>query len=399
MIDTRGGTPMRVRDVAQVEDGAQELRTWSALFRKYSSPQDVVSIQVLRQSGVNTVRVADDVRAKVQELRSQLPPGVQLQIVHDISDFIKASVHSLLEHLILGSILASFIVWVFIRNWRAVLIAAVAIPASVIATFTLMRGMDFSLMNMTLLALTLAVGIVIDDAIIVLENIFRYMEEKGRDRVQAAIEATKEIGLAVMATTLSLIIIFLPIAFMTGYARKYVNSFGWTMAMAILVSLLVAFTLTPMMSSRLLKVTEREKEQHARGFLHKVDNWYIGALKWSLAHRGAIILICVATFLSTFGLYHLVGRDWIPADDQSELQSSFTLPEGTNLEKTSIIATEMAERISVMPEVAFVQSLTHGPTNHAHLFIGLVPRGDRKLSHQQIATKVRNILGQYRNIT
>src|SRR5437762_2111151 len=204
VIGTRGGTPVRVRDVAQVEDGAQELRTWSALFRKYSPSVDVVSIQVLRQSGVNAVRVADDVRAKVQELRSQLPPGVQLQIVHDISEFIKASVHSLLEHLILGSILASFIVWVFIRNWRAVLIAAVAIPASVVATFTLMRGMDFSLNNMTLLALTLAVGIVIDDAIIVLENIFRYMEEKGRDRIQAAIEATKEIGLAVMATTLSL---------------------------------------------------------------------------------------------------------------------------------------------------------------------------------------------------
>ena len=148
--------------------------------------------------------------------------------------------HSLIEHLILGSILASLIVWLFIRNWRAVLIAAVAIPASIISTFTLMRGMDFSLNNITLLALTLAVGIVIDDAIIVLENIFRFMEEKGRDRVLASIEATKEIGLAVMATTLSLVIIFLPIAFMTGFARKYVNSFGWTMAMAILVSLLVA---------------------------------------------------------------------------------------------------------------------------------------------------------------
>src|SRR5437764_5806565 len=285
VIGTRGGTPVRVRDVAQVEDGAQELRTWSALFRKYSPSEDVVSIQVLRQSGVNTVRVADDVRAKVQELRSQLPPGVQLQIVHDISEFIKASVHSLLEHLILGSILASFIVWVFIRNWRAVLIAAVAIPASVIATFTLMRGMDFSLNNMTLLALTLAVGIVIDDAIIVLENIFRYTEEKGRNRVQAAIEATKEIGLAVMATTLSLVIIFLPIAFMTGYARKYVNSFGWTMAMAIMVSLLVAFTVTPMMSSRMLKCGGREQKAHSEGFLHSVEQFYLQSLHWSLAHR------------------------------------------------------------------------------------------------------------------
>ncbi len=205
------------------------------------------------------------------------------------------------------------------RNWRAVIIAAVAIPATIIATFTLMRGMDFSLNNMTLLALTLAVGIVIDDAIIVLENIVRFMEEKGEDRKNAAIKATQEIGLAVMATTLSLVIIFLPIAFMNGYARKYVNSFGWTMAMAILVSLLVAFTLTPMMSSRLLRVSEKEKKAHAAGILHWIEQSYLKLLQWSLAHRWVIILICVATFLSTFGLYHLVGRDWIPSDDQSEL--------------------------------------------------------------------------------
>jgi HAE1 family hydrophobic/amphiphilic exporter-1 len=324
---------------------------------------------------------------------------VQLLVVHDISDFIKASVHSLLEHLILGSILASAVVWIFIRNWRAVLIAAVAIPASIISTFTLIKGMDFSLNNITLLALTLAVGIVIDDAIIVLENIFRFMEEKDLDRFEAAIGATREIGLAVMATTLSLIIIFLPIAFMTGYARKYVNSFGWTMAMAILVSLLVAFTLTPMMSSRMLRLNGSEKEMHARGFLHRVEVWYLQLLHWSLAHRAAIVAVCIVAFLSTFGLYHLVGRDWIPTDDQSELQSSFTLPEGTSLAKTTQIATEMAQRISAMPEVAFVQTSTHGPTNHAHFFIGLVPRDQRKFSHQQMATKVRAILGEYRNIT
>ena len=399
VIGTRGGTPVRVRDVATVEDGAQELRTWSALFRKAAPPQDVVAIDVLRQSGVNTVKVADDVRSKIQDLRSQLPPGVQLQIVHDISDFIKASVHSLIEHLVLGSILASFVVWIFIRNWRAVLIAAVAIPASVISTFTLMRGMDFSLNNMTLLALTLAVGIVIDDAIIVLENIFRYMEEKGKDRIQAAIEATKEIGLAVMATTLSLVIIFLPIAFMTGYARKYVNSFGWTMAMAIMVSLLVAFTLTPMMSSRFLKLGRHKKKAHSEGFLHLVEVFYLKMLRWSLAHRRAIVAICVVTFLSTFGLYRLVGRDWIPADDQSELNSSYTLPEGTSLEKTTKLATEISERVEALPEVSLVQSFTHGPTNHAHLFIVLVPRSERKRSHVQMATEVRKILGSYRNMT
>jgi HAE1 family hydrophobic/amphiphilic exporter-1 len=399
VIGTRGGTPVRIRDVAQVEDGAQELRTWSALFRKGTPAQDVVSIQVVRQSGSNTVRVADDVRSKLDELRAQLPPGVQLQVVHDISDFIKASVHSLIEHLILGSIFASLIVWIFLRNWRAVLIAAVAIPASIISTFTLMRGMDFSLNNITLLALTLAVGIVIDDAIIVLENIVRYMQDKGRDRVMAAIEATREIGLAVMATTLSLVIIFLPIAFMTGYARKYVNSFGWTMAMAILVSLLVAFTLTPMMSSRLLKLGESDEKAHSGGFLHYVEVSYMKMLRWSLAHRRTIIVICVFTFLSTFGFYRLVGRDWIPADDQSELISSFTLPEGTSLAKTTQIAQDIANSVAVLPEVALVQSFTHGPTNHAHLFIVLVPRAERKRNHTQMATAVRGILSGYRNMT
>jgi HAE1 family hydrophobic/amphiphilic exporter-1 len=398
VIGTQGGIPVRMRDVAQVEDGAQELRTWSALFGKNNPGQDVVSIQILRQSGVNTVKVADAVRAKVAELRQQLPPGVQLLVVHDISDFIKASVHSLIEHLILGSILASLIVWLFIRNWRAVIIAAIAIPASVLATFTLMRGMNFSLNNMTLLALTLAVGIVIDDAIIVLENIFRFMEEKGKDRVQAAIEGTQEIGLAVMATTLSLIIIFLPIAFMTGYARKYVNEFGWTMAMAILVSLLIAFTLTPMMSSRMLRV-EAGRSSHSGKYVTAIENFYLKSLKWSLAHRGIIILICVVSFLSTFGFYRLVGRDWIPADDQSELLSSFTLPEGTSLPKTSETAADICRRVAALPEVTFVQSFTHGPTNHAHLFIGLVPRRERKLSHQQLATKVRGILASYRNMT
>ena len=399
VIGTRGGALVRVRDVAQVEDGAEELLTWSALFRRGTSGQDVVAIDVRRQSGVNTVQVADNVKAKIGELRSQMPPGVQLLVIHDISDFIKASVNSLLEHLILGSILASFVVWLFMRNWRAVIIAAVAIPASIIATFTLMKWMDFSLNNMTLLALTLAVGIVIDDAIIVLENIFRFMEEKGVDRKIAAVEATREIGLAVMATTLSLVIIFLPIAFMTGFARKYVNSFGWTMAMAIMVSLLVGFTLTPMMSSRLLKLRGNEKQQHSHGFLHRIDQWYLGMLHWSLAHRPVILLICIGTFLSTFGLYRLVGRDWIPSDDQSELISSFTLPEGTSLEKTSLFATEIASRVAGLPEVSFVQSYTHGPTNHAHLFVGLVPRTERKKSHAQVAAVIRGMYTEYRNIT
>src|SRR5207245_10654388 len=167
-------------------------------------------------------------------------------------------------------------------------------------------------------ALPISVGIVIDDAIIVLENIFRYMEEKGVERKRAAVEATREIGLAVMATTLSLVIIFLPIAFMTGYARRYVNSFGWTMAMAILVSLLVSFTLTPMMSSRILVVGANGGHARSREskFFHAIENLYLRSLEWALAHRVMILMICLVTFLSSFFFYRCVVRDFIPAHAQ-----------------------------------------------------------------------------------
>jgi HAE1 family hydrophobic/amphiphilic exporter-1 len=401
IVATRGGAPVRVRDVGRVEDGAEELRTWSMLLRKDQIPRDAVSVSVLRQSGTNTVRVADAVKRRLETLKRELPPGVHLETVRDISLFIKASVNSLLEHLVLGSFLASFVVLVFIRNWRAVLIAALAIPTSIIATFTLMRYMDFSLNNMTLLALTLAVGIVIDDAIIVLENIFRFMEEKGIERKRSAVEATREIGLPVMATTLSLVIIFLPIAFMSGYARRYVNAFGWTMAMAILVSLLVSFTLTPMLSSRFLVV--RANGGHARSreskFFHGIENLYLRSLEWALDHRRAVMVICLATFVSTFFFYRMVGRDFIPADDQSELQSSLDLPEGTSLERTMVTVTEMAHRIVSLPEVEYVQPYTHGTTNHAHLYIRLVDRSQRKRTHEQMATEIRRILGTFRNVT
>ncbi len=353
IVATRGNTPIRLRDVATVQDGAQELRSWSMLRGK-----DVVSVEVRRQSGTNSVRVADEVKKRIAELTTQVPPGVRLEVVRDTSVFIRASVDSLLEHLALGSVLASLIVLLFIRNWRAVLIAALAIPTSIVATFTLMRYMDFTLNNMTLLALTLAVGIVIDDAIIVLENIFRFMEEKGVERKRAAIEATKEIGLAVMATTLSLVIIFLPIAFMTGYARRYVNAFGWTMAMAILVSLLVSFTLTPMLSSRFLKLRSGAGHGSREAkFEQWIEGHYLASLKWALGHRMQVLAVCAVTFFSTFFFYRLVGRDWIPPDDQSELNGSVDTPEGTALEVHTAVMTDMVKKIEALPEVDFVSPI------------------------------------------
>jgi HAE1 family hydrophobic/amphiphilic exporter-1 len=259
--------------------------------------------------------------------------------------------------------------------------------------------MDFTLNNMTLLALTLAVGIVIDDAIIVLENIFRHMEEKGLGPVEAAIQGTQEIGLAVMATTFSLVIIFLPIAFMTGYARRYVNSFGWTMALSILVSMLVSFTLTPMMSSRLLKVDSRSGHARSREskFVQWLERTYLRALNWSLDHRLVIIAVCVLVFLSSIPLHNLVGRDWIPFDDQSELNTGVDFPEGQSLDSTIAAFTEMAKRVSTIPEVLYVEAYTQGLTYHGHLYISLKDRSQRSRSSAEIGQDVRKVLAPFSN--
>src|SRR6185436_15942135 len=201
------------------------------------------------------------------------------------------SVKSLEEHLIFGSLFAAIVVLFFIRNLRAVIIASLAIPASIISSFTLMQLMGFTLNNMTLLGITLAVGIVIDDAIVVLENIFRYIEEKDVTPFEAAIQGTREVALAVMATTLSLVVIFLPIAFMTGYARRFINPFGLTMAFSILVSMLVSFTLTPMLSSRFLKLADgvRDHKTKESGFFHWIDTWYTRQVRWALDHHAIIL--------------------------------------------------------------------------------------------------------------
>src|SRR6266850_957913 len=249
-------TPIRVSDIGRVEDSFAEPRTWNMLEGKQA-----VSLDVRRQSGTNTVKIIAAVKKKLEQIRKTLPPGVSVKIIRDQSVFINASVASLEEHLLFGSLLASLVVLLFIRNLRSVLIASLAIPTSIIATFTLLKVMDFTLNNMTLLGLTLAVGIVIDDAIVVLENIVRYLEEKHCTPFEAAIQGTKEITLAVVATTISLVIIFVPIAFMTGYARRYVNQFGWTMAFSVMVSMLVSFTLTPMLSSRMLKRLARRRSE------------------------------------------------------------------------------------------------------------------------------------------
>jgi len=268
VIANVNGSPIRLRDVARVEDGTKEQRSVARL-----NGVPTVTLEVRRQSGANTIEVINGVKAELPRVTSQLPGDVKTEVIRDQSRYIEAALHEIETHLILGSILASLVVLLFMRSWRSTLIAAVAIPCSLISTFAMMRALDFTLNSVTMLALVLMVGVVIDDAIVVLENIFRFIEEKRIEPREAAREATKDIGLAVLATTLSLVVIFLPVSFMSSISGRFLYQFGITAAVAIMVSLLVSFTLTPMMSSRLIRVKDadagggecREGEGESRG--------------------------------------------------------------------------------------------------------------------------------------
>src|SRR3954447_20469425 len=353
IVSTTNGTPVRIADVGYAEDSVQRLTT--ALFQDDGS--QAVQLDIRRASGENTVKVTEAVKTKLRTVRQALPRAVNLTISTDDSKFIYASVESLQEHLLWGSLLAAVVVMFFIRNIRAVIISALAIPASIVATFTLMRAMDFTLNSMTLLGITLAVGIVIDDAIVVLENIFRYIEEKKCTPFEAAIEGTREVALAVMATTLSLVVIFLPIAFMNGYAKRFINPFGWTMAFAIMVSMLVSFTLTPMLSSRFLKLSDAtaDLKTKERGFFHWLDNWYERRVHWALDHPYTIIAVSLVTFALTFPLNRMVGREFVPNEDMGEWTVHVDAPEGTSLAGTTEVAFKLLDELSGIEGVAQIE--------------------------------------------
>ncbi|MDQ3280301.1 MAG: efflux RND transporter permease subunit [Acidobacteriota bacterium] len=393
------GTPIRIRDVGHIEDSMAEIESAATVGGK-----SAVVLQIRKQSGTNAIDVVDRIKERVEEMKPQLPAGYKLDVIRDQSEFVLAAVGAVKEHLVLGSIFAALIVWLFLsspRFWhvllmvgatlllytllwghslhiprgiavpaaivigasmfwyfartsRPTLIAAVAIPSSLIATFAAMSYMGFTLNVITLLALTLAVGIVIDDAVVVLENIFRWMEEKKMSPAQAAVEGTKEVGLAVMATSMSLIVVFLPVAFMAGVVGRFMYSFGVTMAFAIAVSLLVSFTLTPMMAARYLK---REDVAHEgggtreRGLYARIERGYMTMLDWSMAHRWAIIVLMAVVLASTVPLFMVVDKNFLPYDDEGQFAISVRAPEGSSVDATMTILESIASRVRKMPGV------------------------------------------------
>ena len=387
------GAPVRIADIGRAVDGTEEPRTLSRL-----NGENAVSLLVRKQSGTNTVQVVDRVRQRVAEIQQTLPPDIRVLEVRDLSRFIRRSMKEVQEHLILGGILASIVVYFFIWNLRAAFIAALAIPTSIIGTFTLLKYAGFTLNNQTMLGLSLSVGIVIDDAIVVLENIFRYIEEKDYAPAEAAIAATKEIAMAVMATTLSLVVIFVPIAFLSGISGKFLHSFGITMSFAIMVSMFVSFTLTPMMCSVFIKpmakrVAAQDLAGHqARlsgghriskqtGFYSLIDRHYTRMLEWSMAHRAALVCIAGLIFISMFPVYQKIGKEYIPRDDQDEFSIGVKTPEGTSIEGTNAVLKNIEARVwklrGVQHVLASINSSRRASVTDADIYVRLVPLSER----------------------
>ena len=388
------GHPVLVRDVARIEDGMADAGTLASV-----NGDPTVLLQIRKQSGMNTVAIVNGVRDRLTELEPTLPPGYQVRIVRNQAEFIEASIESVQSHLIIGSALAALVVLLFLGNLRSTIIAAISIPTSIIATFGLVRYMDFTLNMLTMLALTLAVGIVIDDAIVVLENIYRFIEEKGMPPAQAAVEATKEIGLAVLATTLSLVAIFVPVGFMSGMVGRFMQSFGLTMAFAIMVSLLVSFTLTPMMCARWLKPKGASRDGGAHGSKQSavfgpIDRTYARMLDWSMAHRGVIATLAVLVLLSSVPLFRLVTVTFITQDDQSGFDVTVRAPEGTSLDATQLMANRLTTAIRRIPEVDYtlvtVAGDGAGTQNSASIFVKLVPIGARDRDQFEVMAEVRD---------
>jgi HAE1 family hydrophobic/amphiphilic exporter-1 len=426
VIATKNRYPVKVSDIGRVEDSGVDPTSAASLNGVPS-----VSLGIRKQSGVNTIAVINAVKQRMAEIQPLLPPDIKIVVTRDQSEFIETSLHAIEEHLIVGGLLAALIVFLFLWNLRSTIIAALAIPTSIISAFALIAALGYSLNQMTMLALTLMVGIVIDDAIVVLENIYRYVEEKGMHPFQAAIEGTKEIGLAVMATTFSLLAVFIPVGFMSGIVGRFMSSFGLTSAAAIVVSLIVSFTLTPMLSARWIKqpkepdVPERPpddanetkptKDRHrgldddykhvssSKGgrFYRPIDRSYMWMLRWSMAHRLIIAIVCAVAVLSIWPLYRLVGYNFLPDEDESGFQVSLRAPQGTSLPATQSILERVAR--DVREQIPGVENTLinaggggggggGGAPNSGSVQVRLLPTADRKFSQTDLIQQTRDMI-------
>ena len=382
VVTTVNGSPVRIRDLGWAEDGTKEQRTVSRL-----NGRPAVTVVVKRQADANTVEVIEAVKRKLPGIQAQLPADIKFEVIEDQSRYIYEALHEINVHLVLGSILASLVVFAFMRSWRATIIAAVAIPCSVISTFGVMWALDFTLNSVTMLALVLMVGIVIDDAIVVVENIFRFIEEKRMNPFDAAREATAEIGTAVLATTLSLVVIFVPVSFMSSIAGRFLYQFGITAGVAVMVSLLVSFTLTPLMSARLFSLrgvtASTHGGAHSRGGLYGwMEGLYLAVLGFCMRWRLAVLVLAIGIMATSIPLYQALRQEFTPGNtDEGEFEIGLTAKEGTSLTQMDEVALMAERELRAMPQLRLVQggigSSRIGGANTARFFVRLAPHKER----------------------
>ncbi len=420
-VDNRGGHTITIGDLGHVEDGAEEIKS---LARYNDTP--AVLLNIRKQSGTNTVEVARLLKERLAELQKSAPKDRLITIVRDQSPFIQAAVDTVKEHLILGGILAAVVIFFFLANIRTTVISALAIPTSIISAFSVVYFMGFTLNSITLLALALSVGIVIDDAIVVLENIYRYIEEKDCTPREAAFAATEEIGLAVLSITLSLVAVFLPIAFMGGIVGRFLKSFGITMSATILVSMFISFSLTPMLAARWLKqkrsdgdskgpegagaeiaddagsrsesehspVSSRAEKAASRGGAYAwIEGGYMALLGLALRHRWVVVLAVVAMLAMVPTLMRHVPANFLPDDDQSEFEIKVRAPEGTSLEATFVILDRIAREVRNLSGVSYTLTSVADDdqriANSGTVYVRMAPLDQRRFDQFEMMNYIR----------
>ena len=398
IIANRGGTPLRIGDVAWVQDGMEDERSLARL-----NSQRAVSLLVRRQTGENTLAVAEGVKKQLGKIEEQLPDDYRLTIAQDLSIFIDESISEAKGELVRGGLLAIVVILLFLRSFRGSLVAAATIPTTIIATFSFMLAMDFTMNMMSMLALTISVGMIIDDSIVVLENSYRHMEE-GKPRIQAALAAMKEIGFAVIATSLAVAAVFVPVAFMDGIVGKFFFEFGMTVTFAVVISTLIAVSLSPMLCSRLLKVNTR----HGRFFnvveavLSGIESFYRGVLRLSLAHRVTVVVLAGIAFVGAVFVSGFLGQEFVPEPDEGQFNVQVETPIGTSIDATSAVLAEIEHRLQQLPGVTYtfttIGSGVEERVNVGTVLTKLVPKDQRELSQASLMNMARAALGDLKHL-
>jgi len=388
VVSSADGQVIRLRDLARVELGAENDR-WSLRYNGESA----VAVGVVRQSKANLIEVSDAVRAEIPAIEATLPPGISLNIGFDQALFVRRSIQEAEETLVLAAILVVFIIFVFLRNFRATIIPGLAIPTSIMAAFAVLYALGFTINNFTLLALILGIGIVVDDAIIVMENAYRHQEELGEDPTSAAIKGTREIAFAVIATTVALVAVFTPLAFLQGTAGRLFNEFGIALAGAVIVSSFVALTLTPMLSAKILRVPA----SHGKLFLvfertfEGIATLYRRTLAIAIHHRLLVVSAGVASVLLAVFVFTRLEREFLPPEDRGAIVTFLVAPEGASLEYTQGYQMQVDEILARVPEVESYFSITgfFGAVNSGIIFARLADWAERERSVDEVLAEIR----------